>query len=267
VETVATEPWQPRLALATQKCVGFDIDTSADGLAPTLRETVLSRFAQYGADAGQNVLGLHIAMSRNGFYTENLAAWLRMLTRFGLEPSQISWTIPVDVVRDDLGRAKARCEQVRATGIGVVVTGFGAGYDSLAWLPSLPLSGVSFDPRVIDVVCANADHAATVRRIVSLAHALSVRVSASGLHDALRFAAARLLDCDEGTGVGLGSPGVGPAVSTMAPVVTSTLDDPNRGFFSTRGTGANGADHGGAFATRSAFTKQGGVRTARFKEY
>jgi len=121
-------------------------------------------------------------------------------------------------------------------------------------------------PAMVQVVCGNADHAATVRRIVSLAHALSVRVSATGLDDAFRVATARLLNCDEGPGAGLVSPVVSPVSVPMVPPVAPALDDRSVGFLPMQGTGANGADHGGVSAARSAFTEQGAIRTARFKE-
>lgn len=206
VHSDAAWSWQPRLTLASRECVGFDVDAGIGAWSADSRDVLLTRFADSVSEGERGRASLQIAMPGTVFFTEDIGEWQAALANHQLVPRQLSWAVSVEVVRDALDRVKARCEQVRAAGIGVVVTGFGAGYDSLAWLPSLPLSGVSFDARVVGAVRENARHAATVRRMVSLAHALSARVSAPGLDDAFQLETARLLNCDEGTGAELATP-------------------------------------------------------------
>ncbi|WP_347558221.1 EAL domain-containing protein [Robbsia sp. KACC 23696] len=126
--------------------------------------------------------------------------WLDALLHVGLLPAQLEVAVPLAALREQFSATQRRIRVWREAGIGVVITGFGAGFDTVRWLPNLPLTGVSFDPRVIDTVRDMPKHARVVQRLVSLAHALGMRVSVDGLQSEETLRVARGLGIDEGCG-------------------------------------------------------------------
>jgi EAL domain-containing protein (putative c-di-GMP-specific phosphodiesterase class I) len=126
--------------------------------------------------------------------------WLNDLLHVGLLPAQLEVAVPLSALREHFANTQRRVRAWREAGIGVVITGFGAGFDTVRWLPTLPLTGVSFDPRVIDAVRQLPKHARVVQRLVSLAHALGMRVGVDGLQDECALRIARGLGIDEGSG-------------------------------------------------------------------
>ncbi|WP_429499589.1 sensor domain-containing phosphodiesterase [Robbsia andropogonis] len=126
--------------------------------------------------------------------------WLDALLHVGLLPAQVEIAVPLAHLCERFADTQKRIRAWRELGIGVVVTGFGAGFDTVRWLPTLPLTTVCFDFRVIEAVRSTPKHARVVQRLVSLAHTLEMRVSVEGLESEEALRIARGLGIDEGSG-------------------------------------------------------------------
>lgn len=86
---------------------------------------------------------------------------------------------------------------LRARGIQVSVDDFGTGYSSLAYLRRFPIDKLKIDIAFIRDVTTNADDAAIVNAIITMAHSLHVRVVAEGVETAAQKAFLIAHGCDQ----------------------------------------------------------------------
>jgi len=86
---------------------------------------------------------------------------------------------------------------LRARGIQVSVDDFGTGYSSLAYLRRFPIDKLKIDIAFIRDVTTNADDAAIVNAIITMAHSLNVRVVAEGVETAAQKAFLIAHGCDQ----------------------------------------------------------------------
>jgi EAL domain-containing protein (putative c-di-GMP-specific phosphodiesterase class I) len=77
---------------------------------------------------------------------------------------------------------------------------FGTGYSSLAYLKQLPIDGVKIDRGFVDGLGADRRDAVIVEAIVSLAHALHLRVGAEGVEGSRQVEWLGTLGCDYAQG-------------------------------------------------------------------
>ena len=86
---------------------------------------------------------------------------------------------------------------LRAHGIQVSVDDFGTGYSSLAYLRRFPIDKLKIDIAFIRDVTTNADDAAIVNAIITMAHSLNVQVVAEGVETPTQKAFLLAHGCDQ----------------------------------------------------------------------
>lgn len=86
---------------------------------------------------------------------------------------------------------------LRARGIQVSVDDFGTGYSSLAYLRRFPIDKLKIDIAFIRDVTTNAEDAAIVNAIITMAHSLSVKVVAEGVETPAQKAFLLAHGCDQ----------------------------------------------------------------------
>jgi EAL domain-containing protein (putative c-di-GMP-specific phosphodiesterase class I) len=82
-------------------------------------------------------------------------------------------------------------------GVIVSVDDFGTGYSSMSYLRRFPIDKLKIDRTFISNLMTSADDASIVRAIISLAHALRLKVVAEGVETADQVAFLRMLGCDQ----------------------------------------------------------------------
>jgi diguanylate cyclase len=86
---------------------------------------------------------------------------------------------------------------IRAAGMKIAIDDFGTGYSSLSYLARLPLDTLKIDRSFVARMNDSPEHLSIVSTVISLAHALNLRVTAEGVETAEQQNLLRLLKCDE----------------------------------------------------------------------
>ena len=148
-------------------------------------------------DAGVAVLPVAVNVSAQQFEYMDVARLIRTaLADAALEGELLELEITEGVLmRDPLATTRV-LTQIKGLGVNIAVDDFGTGYSSLGYLKQFPVDVLKIDRSFVDEVSTNADDAAIVRAIVSMAHNLDIQVVAEGVETAEQLAFLRECECD-----------------------------------------------------------------------
>jgi diguanylate cyclase (GGDEF)-like protein/PAS domain S-box-containing protein len=105
--------------------------------------------------------------------------------------------ITESLIMEDIESNIEKLRAVRELGVNIAIDDFGTGYSSLRYLAKLPVNALKIDRSFIITMTGNADSMAIVSTIISLAHALNLKVIAEGVDAEEQRKILRLLKCDE----------------------------------------------------------------------
>jgi EAL domain-containing protein (putative c-di-GMP-specific phosphodiesterase class I) len=105
--------------------------------------------------------------------------------------------ITESVIMEDIERYIPKLQAIKEMGVGIAIDDFGTGYSSLSYLAKLPVTALKIDRSFVENMVANADSMAIVSTIISLAHALNLKVIAEGVEAEDQLHLLKLLKCDE----------------------------------------------------------------------
>jgi len=129
-----------------------------------------------------------------------------ILCESGVEGGQIEFELTESVVMHDAEHAIGILTQLRALGIELAIDDFGTGYSSLNRLKRMPIQTLKIDRSFISDVTRNADDAAIVSTILSMAHSLNLKVVAEGVETEAQLAFLAGKRCDAAQGYLLSRP-------------------------------------------------------------
>jgi diguanylate cyclase (GGDEF)-like protein/PAS domain S-box-containing protein len=105
--------------------------------------------------------------------------------------------ITESLIMEDVNHTITSLHEIRAMGITVAIDDFGTGFSSLSYLARLPVDTLKIDRSFIIDMTAGPQGLALVSTIISLAHALKLKVVAEGVETEEQARLLRLLNCDE----------------------------------------------------------------------
>ena len=117
---------------------------------------------------------------------------------------EVEVTESATVTKD--GTAVIELASIQKTGIKLYVDDFGTGYSCLAQLKNLDMDGLKIDRAVTAQLGKSRADTALFEAIVSMAHALEMRVVAEGVETAEQLAALQALGCEEVQGYYISRP-------------------------------------------------------------
>ncbi len=123
---------------------------------------------------------------------------LAILERTGLSPYQLEVEITENVFFKCFDTARTCLGELASAGITVALDDFGTGYSSLTYLKRLPIGTLKIDKSFVDGLPDDADDAAIVTAVVSIATTLGMQVVAEGVENFRQLEFLRSLNCCDG---------------------------------------------------------------------
>ena len=120
----------------------------------------------------------------------------RTLEETGLPAQMLELEITESTVMQQTDATLGMLKRLKDLGVGLAIDDFGTGYSSLAYLKRFPVDKLKIDKSFITDVPMSRDHNAIVTAIISLAHALSLRVVAEGVETEAQLEFLQGAGCD-----------------------------------------------------------------------
>jgi diguanylate cyclase (GGDEF)-like protein len=174
-----------------------------------------ARFAPGHADV---VVHVNVSAARYGD-PEQEAAVLRALERHGLPGHRLLLELTETARLHDLTAASAAAERFAARGVQLGLDDFGAGYNALQQLHTLPVGVVKLDRSL--VTAGTGRSAALCRSVVAICTEMGVKVIAEGLETDDEVAEMVALGCGYGQGHRYGRPAPLAGLGLLAPDPTA----------------------------------------------
>jgi diguanylate cyclase (GGDEF)-like protein len=124
----------------------------------------------------------------------------RALSESGLEPNCLNLEITESVMMVAGEAVVNGLASLRALGVQLSLDDFGTGFSSLSYLKEFPLDTLKVDRSFVNGTGTDAQDAAIVQAVHSLARALGMKVVAEGIETADQLDRLRAMSCDIGQG-------------------------------------------------------------------
>jgi diguanylate cyclase (GGDEF)-like protein/PAS domain S-box-containing protein len=148
--------------------------------------------------AGFPDLRVAVNLSPRQFTQKALAQSIAdVLEETGLEPRFLELELTESMVMNDVDNAIKILSTLKELGTHISIDDFGTGYSSLSYLRRFPIDVLKIDQSFVNESTADADAAAIVVAIISLAHSLRLRVIAEGVETMEQLEFLRTQGCDE----------------------------------------------------------------------
>jgi diguanylate cyclase (GGDEF)-like protein/PAS domain S-box-containing protein len=148
-------------------------------------------------DAGFDGLRIAVNLSARQFAGQDLMrAIAAALSETGLKPGQLELELTESLVMSDVGQAITTMRELKALGVQLSIDDFGTGYSSLSYLKQFPIDILKIDRTFVRDITNNADDAAVVRAVISMAHSLRLEVVAEGVETLAQLDYLRQHGCD-----------------------------------------------------------------------
>jgi diguanylate cyclase (GGDEF)-like protein len=122
------------------------------------------------------------------------------LARNGLSGTRLEVELTESVVMRDPAQMSDVLHRLKQMGVRIAIDDFGVGYSSFSYLKRFAVDVLKIDRSFVSDLAVDPDDAAIARAIVSMAHALGLRVVAEGVENEAQLDLLRQMGCDEAQG-------------------------------------------------------------------
>jgi diguanylate cyclase (GGDEF)-like protein len=158
-------------------------------------------------DQGLPVVPISVNVSAYQIDTGSVSAMLsKALQAYALDASLIEIEVTESATVTENGLGVNELSAIQNSGIKLYVDDFGTGYSCLAQLKRLDMDGLKIDRAFTSQLLNGPADAALFEAIVSMAHALEMRVVAEGVETAEQLSALQAFSCDEVQGYFISKP-------------------------------------------------------------
>jgi diguanylate cyclase (GGDEF)-like protein len=130
----------------------------------------------------------------------------RTRARHGIDDRSLVLELTESVLLDDAPEPAAVLNQLQQANVSLHLDDFGTGYSALSYLSRIPFAALKIDQSFVADLTLSPSRSAVVTAIVSMAHALDLRVVAEGVETREQAQRLRQLGCEHAQGYLLGRP-------------------------------------------------------------
>jgi len=161
--------------------------------AITQASSALASFLEVSNRPMRMAVNLSLAQLRHEGLIDHIKATLQQTK---LNPKYLELELGEPVLSDHLHELLPKLHEIRELGMALSLDNFGTGNSSLSYLSKLPISSLKIDLTYIRDIVKNPHHAALTRSIISMAHALRLKVVAEGIESQEQLKLLREFECD-----------------------------------------------------------------------
>ncbi|MCA1024211.1 EAL domain-containing protein [Halobacillus litoralis] len=155
------------------------------GLITALGEWVIKescRQMKEWYDKGCTDLVVSANLSPQQFQQSDLAAKVAgILEKTGLPPQLLELELTENLIVNNTDQTLKTIRELKDRGVQISIDDFGTGYSSLGYLKDFPVDTLKIDKSFIDDMTTNANNAAIIKTIITLADSLNLNVIAEGV--------------------------------------------------------------------------------------
>ncbi|MBM3358230.1 MAG: EAL domain-containing protein [Betaproteobacteria bacterium] len=152
-------------------------------------------------DAGLAPIRISVNLSARQFRERDLGETVaRVLKETGLDARYLELELTESVIMHNPAEAIVTLQALRDTGVHLSIDDFGTGYSSLNYLKRFPVHRLKIDQSFVRDVTSDEDDAAIARAVITLGHALELKVIAEGVETKEQLEFLRASGCDEKQG-------------------------------------------------------------------
>ena len=134
------------------------------------------------------------------------AKLLRIVHEEGLDSRRLQIEVTETALLADFEVARQNLSQLRASGVGIVLDDFGAGYSSISYLREMTFDTVKLDGSLVSAATANDKGLSLLRGVLALCKAMGQECVAEHIENEFQLALLRGLGCRYGQGYLLSPP-------------------------------------------------------------
>jgi len=120
-----------------------------------------------------------------------------IMAETGIASSRVVLEVTEGILIQDPQETKVRLDALRGLGVSIALDDFGTGYSSMSYLQKFPFDRLKIDRTFVASLGSSGNTAAIIHSIVSLGHALRMKVLAEGVETDEQRVLLRLAGCDE----------------------------------------------------------------------
>lgn len=185
----------PTELIAVAEASGLIVPLGAWVLRRACREAV--RWQREGLPATRVAVNVSARQFRDRGFVALVAETLQ---EYGLSPNLLEIEITESLLIESDPAAAAMIRALHALGVQLSLDDFGTGYSSLSYLKRFPVQRLKIDHSFVHDLAGEAENAALIAAIISMAHALKREVVAEGVESPEQLHILRSLHCDSAQG-------------------------------------------------------------------
>ena len=166
-------------------------------------------------DAGQPAPRIAVNVSAVQVRRPDFVATVQAALARGARDPGIDIELTESLVMEDVESSIGKLQALRALGVEIAIDDFGTGYSSLAYLTRLPVQTLKIDRSFVATMLDQRDGLTLVSSMISLAHALRLKIVAEGVETEEQARTLHLLRCDQMQGYLFSRPLPFEAVSAL----------------------------------------------------
>ncbi|HEX2826879.1 MAG TPA: EAL domain-containing protein [Burkholderiales bacterium] len=167
-------------------------------------------------DAGIAAVPVAVNISARQFHQQDIASVVdRALREHAVDPGLLDLEITEGTAMHDVEATSETLRELKALGVTIAIDDFGTGYSSLSYLKRFPIDSLKIDRSFVVGLPGDQDDGSIAQAVITMAHALRLKVVAEGVENEAQLEFLAKNDCDQMQGFHFSRPVTAEACTEM----------------------------------------------------